>query len=156
MAEKSKVCSKCAKCKPLDDFYACTTGIQGVMPYCKTCDNTRERKPNGTKLNRMRARHRAIADLIAWHPDEFASLLEIRLAEATEEAEALAATPQAAQHYQDSPVKLRPGKRMPGETTVDRIDVARCPSCIDHHDRGHRCTECGASPQGVARTDGVA
>jgi hypothetical protein len=140
-----KTCPKCQEAKSLDKFYASANGTR--MTYCKKCDNARPRKATNVKVNRMRARHRAIADLIQWHPDDFQALLAIRLAEATEEAEELAATPEAKEHAAGGPVKLKPGKRMPGEKAGDRIDVARCPHCIKSHDRGHVCASCGASPE---------
>ena len=151
--EGVKQCSKCGESKPLDAFYANVNGTHGRMPYCKKCDNARPRKASALKINRIRARHRAVADLIAMHAETFETLLAIRLAEAKDEAEELAATPEAAEHYQDSePVRLRPGKRMQGEKVGDRIDVARCSHCVKHHDRGHVCTECGAAPShGVKR-----
>lgn len=153
MTTDTKVCSKCGESKPLDDFYARASGTPGHMPYCKTCDNARERKPSSAKINRMRARHRAIADLIKFHEDEFEALLSIRLAEAMVEAEELATTPEAAKHYGNTsePVRLRRGRRMPGQKAGDRIDVARCPHCIKHHDRGHVCVKCGAAPATALR-----
>jgi hypothetical protein len=142
----TRTCSRCGHARPLSDFYALRTGVDGLMPYCKKCDNSRPRKPTALKVNRMRARHRAVADLIAFHQDEFDALLSIRLAEATEEAAALASTTAAKEHYRNEPVRLKPGKRMVGEKVSDRIDVARCPHCVKHHDRGHACEACGATP----------
>ena len=147
MPEAKKVCSRCKEAKPLSGFYALQSASDGYMPYCKKCDNARPRKPTGTKINRMRARHRAVADLISFHEEEFEALLAIRLAEATEEAAALEETPAAKKHYGGKePPRLRPGPRMAGETAGDRIDVARCPHCIRHHDAGHVCANCGSIP----------
>jgi len=141
-----KTCSRCGESKPTSEYYKHPQTRDRLAPHCKACDNKRSRKATGTKINRMRARHRAVADLIAFHEDEFVVLLSIRLAEAKEEAEALAATPEAIEHYQSEPVRLKPGQRMMGQSARDRIDVARCPDCIKHHDRGHVCAACGASP----------
>lgn len=153
----TKVCPKCGESKALSDFYPHPQTRDGRHPSCKKCDNAKPRKTTAAKLNRMRARHRALADLIKFHEDEFQALLAIRLAEAREEAEALAASPEAVEHYQNEPVRLRPGKRMPGEKAGDRIDVARCPHCVKHHDRGHVCPKCGTAPAASLRRpeDGV-
>lgn len=151
----TKTCSKCGEAKPLAAFYANTNGTHGRMPYCKKCDNARPRKVSAVRINRMRARHRAVADLIDLHEDEFETLLAIRLAEAHDEAERLAQTPEAAEHFKGEPVRLKPGKRMPGEKVGDRIDVARCPHCVKHHDRGHVCPRCGTAPAaGAGAPDG--
>lgn len=152
-----KACPNCGETKPLDDFYPHPQTRDGRHLRCKKCDNARPRKVTAAKVNRMRARHRALADLIKFHEDEFQALLAIRLAEAREEAEALANSPEAAEHYQDEPVRLKPGKRMPGEKAGDRIDVARCPHCIRHHDRGHVCPKCGTAPASALRRpeDGI-
>lgn len=158
MSEHSaKDCPKCGETKPLGDFYPHPQTRDGRHPSCKKCDNAKPRKVTAAKVNRMRARHRALADLIKFHEDEFQALLAIRLAEAREEADALAASPEAAEHYQNEPVRLKPGKRMPGEKAGDRIDVARCPHCVRHHDRGHVCPKCGTAPAAALRgpEDGV-
>lgn len=147
MKTQKKVCTRCGEKKPTSDFYKHPQTRDKLAPHCKKCDNARSRPVTGTRINRMRARHRALADLIEMYPEEFEALLAIRLAEAKEEAEALAAEPAAKEHYQpDEPVRLKPGKRMPGETIGDRIDVARCPHCVKHHDRGHVCESCGSAP----------
>jgi len=157
MSTDSKVCPTCGETKPLDDFYPHPQTRDGRHPRCKKCDNSKPRKTTAAKVNRMRARHRALADLIKFHEDEFQALLAIRLAEAQEEAVALATSPAAAEHYKNEPVRLKPGKRMPGEKAGDRIDVARCPHCIKHHDRGHVCLKCGTAPAAALRRpdDGV-
>jgi hypothetical protein len=149
--ETTKVCTKCSQSKPLTDYYSHPSTADRHSPVCKKCDSARGRKTTGPKINRQRARHRAIAILVQRHEDEFRDLMDLQLAEVAEEAEALAADPQAKKHYKDEPVRLRPGKRMPGEKAGDRIDVARCPHCIKHHDRGHVCTRCGAAPAATLR-----
>ena len=143
---KRKSCTKCHESKQLSDFYAHPNTADRRSPICKKCDSARGRKATGPKINRQRARHRAIALLVQRHEDEFRALMELQLAEVAEEAEALAMDPQARKVYNGEPVRLRPGKRMPGEKVGDRIDVARCPHCVKNHDRGHVCTKCGASP----------
>lgn len=141
-----KRCTRCGESKPTSEFYKHPQTRDRLAPHCKACDNKRSRKATGTRINRNRARHRAIADLISFHEDEFNALLAIRLSEAEEEAESLASEPAAKEHYRSEPVRLKPGKRMVGQTVGDRIDVARCPHCVKHHDRGHVCPRCGASP----------
>lgn len=141
-----KTCTRCGEHKPPSDYYKHSQTRDRLAPHCKACDNKRSRKVTGTRINRNRARHRAIADLIGFHEDEFSALLAIRLAEAEQEAEALASEPAAKEHYRSEPVRLKPGKRMAGQKAGDRIDVARCPHCVKHHDRGHACASCGASP----------
>jgi hypothetical protein len=109
------------------------------------------------RLIDQRARRRATSELIARHPDEWASLYARQRSFAEEEARQLAAAA-AEQHSSlddlekvlDGPVdppRLMSGRRLPEQTVIDRIDVARCPSCIAHHDRGHRCRACGQAPQ---------
>lgn len=156
-AAGEKLCPKCDQVKQLDDFYPHPQTRDGRHPSCKKCDNTRPRKVTPAKVNRMRARHRALADLVRFHEDEFQALLSIRLAEAQEEAQELASHPEATKHYANEPVRLKPGKRMAGEKAGDRIDVARCPHCVKHHDRGHVCAKCGTAPAVALRLpdDGV-
>lgn len=146
-----KTCRTCGESRPLGEFHARNRGRGSgdVQADCKACQSTRGGGQTQVKVNRVRARHRAVADLIAFHEAEFETLLAIRVAEATEEAEALAATSEAKKHYGDGkggPIRLRPGKRKKGQQAGDRIDVARCPHCIRHHDRGHECGVCGAAP----------
>lgn len=163
MTAGAKRCSKCGQDKPRSEFYvahkATPTRKEKLAAKCKPCENSRER-PNvitQPKINRTRARHRAVAELIERHQDEFDSLYERHLGEAAEEAEALAKESAAREHYRNEPVRLRPGKRRSGQKAGDRIDVARCPHCIKHHDRGHVCVKCGTAPQGgtTRRDDGV-
>lgn len=148
-----KVCTACGESKPPTEYYAHPNTADRLRPRCKKCDIAapRSREAVGAKINRQRARHRAIAELIERHEDEFRALMEIRLIEAQEEADALAASPAAREHYKGEPVRLKPGQRMPGQKAGDRIDVARCPHCIKHHDRGHVCTKCGAAPAAALR-----
>lgn len=151
-SEGTKVCSRCKQEKPRSEFYvahkATATRKAKLRNMCKDCDNSRQRhvKPTAAKVNRNRARHRAVADLIAKHQDEFEDLYAMYRVEAEEEAEALKSSDEAREHYKDEPVRLRSGARKSGQKAGDRIDVARCPHCVRHHDRGHVCTVCGAAP----------
>lgn len=147
--KKTKVCTRCHLRKPRSAYYKHPQTRDKLAPHCKECERERVRNPTQKKVNRNRARHRAIADLIDFHVEEFEALYAIRIAEAEQEAEELAESPAAKKHYGSKsagPIRLKPGKRQEGETAGDRIDVARCPSCIKHHDRGHVCPRCGASP----------
>lgn len=151
MSTETKACRQCNEAKPLSEFYnrGRGRGEHDVQATCKDCSKKRHGGQTGAKINRNRARHRAIAVLVERHADEFEALYERCLAEAAAEAEALAQTTDAKQHYGDGkggPVRLRPGKRLTGQKAGDRIDVARCPHCIRHHDRGHVCVKCGAAP----------
>ena len=144
-----KTCQTCGIAKPLDDFYRHANTQDRRQQSCKKCDNARPRKVTDGRVVRNRARHRALADLTERHEDEYRALLALRLIEAQAEVEALAADPKAAEHYTPGePVRLKPGKPVPGEKAGDRIDVARCPHCVKHHDRGHVCKSCGATPGG--------
>jgi len=124
-----KTCNKCHEVKPRDEFYP-------DHGKCKDCENSRPRERKLTKFIRSRARNRATAELVARHQDEFNALLDLYTEECAKEAEELGG----------ETVRLRPGKRRSGQTTVDRVDVGRCPECAKHHDRGHVCPNCGASP----------
>jgi ribosomal protein L32 len=144
-------CRTCSESKPLSDFYADSKRAGGHFPDCKACHNAKPKKATDTRVTRNRARHRAVADLIDRHAVEFESLLAARLEEAQQEAAVLATDAKAREHYRDEPVRLRPGARMSGEKAGDRIDVARCPHCVKHHDRGHVCTKCGTAPASALR-----
>lgn len=139
-----KLCTKCDVEKPLTDYYPDSDAKDGRRSACRRCMNAAQ--ATGSKVVRNRARHRAIAELVKRHEDEFSDLLSLYLHEAAQEAQALAQTPEAAAHYSSTPVRLRPGARQPGQKPGDRIDVARCPHCVKHHDRGHVCPSCGAVP----------
>jgi hypothetical protein len=155
MSSTTKICSGCGQAKPRTEFYiahkATATRKAKLSGRCKNCEADRKQEryagqPTPGKINRNRARHRAVADLIEAHQVEFDALYEKRLCEAADEAQALAQQQAAQEHYGDQPVRLRPGRRRQGEKPADRIDVARCPHCIRHHDRGHVCAVCGAAP----------
>lgn len=141
-----KTCRTCSKSKPLSDFYVNAKSADGRFTDCKPCHNAKPKKVTDARVARNRARHRAVADLIDRHAAEFESLLEARIREAEAEVEELSADARARKHYKDELVRLRPGPRLSGEKAGDRIDVARCPDCVRHHDRGHVCVKCGAQP----------
>lgn len=103
-------------------------------------------KPTQARLIDQRARRRATQDLIAENPERWKQLYEQHRQYATEEAEQLALAVTPNEHAPKEPPRLMPGARKLGESAIDRIDVARCPFCVKHHDRGHRCSSCGQRP----------
>ena len=102
-------------------------------------------KPTAARLIDQRARRRATQALLRAHHDEFQMLLMAERARATEEAERLvsARPPTAHQHAASEPPRLMSGRYKPGQNATDRIDVARCRRCHEHHDAGHICQNCG-------------
>lgn len=129
------------------------------------------RRGTATRRIYTRARARALEDLAKLHPDDFAALFAARKAEAEQEFQRLqdASTDDYAEandHMTETGIQslatrtrggqppsfepvvatLKPGPRKPGEDVTDRLDVARCPECRAHHDRGHVCKACGANP----------
>jgi hypothetical protein len=141
-----KECSQCGETKPLDDFPKHHKGVNGLDSWCRDCKN-RGRKPTRNRIVRSRARQRAIAELVALHREEFDELLERHMVYVSDEFDVLQSTAKA-QRRQDTDVpRLKPGpRRIEEQSIVDRLDVARCPHCVKHHDRGHRCEVCGARP----------
>lgn len=106
-------------------------------------------KPTQARLIDQRARRRATQDLIEKYRDEFDALYWQHRNQATEEADAIARKAAEDEHlaeHGDEPARLKTGARKPGETPLDRLDVARCRFCIGYHDRGHACRSCGAVP----------
>lgn len=118
-----------------------------------TCRNTPEQRRY--QLVYQRARGRAVTALIAAHEAEWEHLFAAKRAEVQAEVDAVDEA--GADHYGTEPTRLKTGRRKQGQTVVDRIDVARCPHCIKHHDRGHACPKCGAAPTQKTgrRDDGV-
>lgn len=111
-------------------------------------------KSTAARLIDQRARRRATQTLIEIHRDEYTRLYAMHRAAAEQEAEHLAA--KAAEiHPTGEPPRLMTGARKPGQDVADRIDVARCPHCIRHHDRGHRCPKCGLAPTRPVSPDEV-
>lgn len=149
-----KRCGKCGETKPLAEFYADKKASDGHRWWCKRCDNAAPKPQTLTRIIRNRARQRATAELIRAHAHEFRTLVERHRVEVAREARELGALPAAQAVYGASePVRLRSGRRNRGEIAADRIDVARCPDCIKHHDRGHVCESCGAAPTHLTRAD---
>lgn len=112
-------------------------------------------KPTEARLIDQRARRRATQALIEKYRDEFGTLYEMHRRAAEVEAGVLAEVSsehRESRHATPEPPRLMPGRRLPGEDATDRIDVARCPHCVKHHDRGHVCTKCGAHPVALARS----
>lgn len=156
-APPTKRCPCCTEEKPLTGFYERErNGRTSAQGWCKACQKAASANATSTvtvpKLLRNRARHRAVAALVARHQADFDALYERAKAEVAAEAARIAAVPAAAEHYGDQPIRLRPGPRLPFEEIVDRIDVGRCPDCARHHDAGHACPACGATPAGPQLT----
>lgn len=105
------------------------------------------------RLVDQRARRRAAQLLIEAHRDEYQTLYTQAHHLALAEAQALAA--KAPETPTPEPPRLMTGRRKADEDVMDRIDVARCPHCIGHHDRGHACTHCGTRPGGLVAPDAV-
>lgn len=102
-------------------------------------------KPTQARLIDQRARRRATQALIEKHREDFTALYEQHRRAAESEAAALTECA-ATVHPSSEPPRLMTGARKAGQEAVDRIDVARCPHCVKHHDRNHVCTHCGAQP----------
>ncbi|MBS9489452.1 HNH endonuclease [Citrobacter braakii] len=49
-----KVCAKCCEEKPYTEFHSSKNRIDGKHPYCKTCDASKRRKPEGELVNGRR------------------------------------------------------------------------------------------------------
>lgn len=105
---------------------------------CKDCHNGTKRTSPAKVINR-RARQRATALLLQEYAERFEELL------AQERRVAAAEYAVLEQHKPGDRQVLRAGRRRPGETVLERLDIARCTECHTHHDRGHVCPKCGAA-----------
>lgn len=97
---------------------------------------------------RVRARHRAVARLVAAHREEFTGLHAEELLLAEAEAQQLAAALDAPAE-DEPPVRLLPGPRPKDEPDVTR----RIRECAQHHDAGHVCASCGSRPSARKRIE---
>ncbi len=149
MTSGAKTCTKCERTKPLDEFPLHARTRDGRDSWCRDCSN-RGRKPTSKRYIRNRARQRATAELVKLHYDEFCQLLEAHTEYVADELEMLRdAAASQREHDVDAP-RLKPGPARKNQDVVDRLDVARCAHCAPHHDRGHICPMCGATPEEVA------
>lgn len=102
-----------------------------------------------------RARNRAHAELAKRHPDEYAEILEVKLADVrAQDAELRRVAEQiGAEPVRDGRVlRLKSGPPADDEDVTDRIVVVpACPRCDEYHANGHRCLHCGATPSRVIR-----
>jgi hypothetical protein len=109
-------------------------------------------KQSAARLIDQRARRRATQALIDMHREEFRDLYQFHRMNAATEARVIAeaatrvSNAETKFHPSGEPPRLMSGRYKPGQDATDRIDVARCPHCVKHHDRGHVCTKCGARP----------
>lgn len=146
----TKRCGKCGKVKRLEEFHNDSNRSDGKQNRCKTCTNAYvSRKPTTARMVRNRARQRARAELVVRHQQEFDDLYEVEYELAMAEARALAALPEAQEHYAGEPPRLRTGARQVGQSALDRLDVARCSRCSTNHDRSHVCPNCGLDEKGA-------
>lgn len=138
----SKTCTNCDESKPLGEFYPDDSNRDGRGSWCRACNNRRQ--PTQARMLRNRARNRASAALIHAHADEFARLFADELQRAEAEHQRLVAQAAADGRPDAAVARLKPGPKRQDETdTVQRLDVARCPSCHTHHDDKHVCPNCG-------------
>lgn len=141
-APTTKACTKCKKVQPTSEFYPDNQMKDGLQSHCRTCNN--DRQPTVTKLVYNRARRRAAAYLEKKYAEEFAARIAIELEHARTEHERLTAAAAARGQSDAEVARLKPGpKRTTEADTVERLDVARCPSCHTHHDDVHVCPSCG-------------
>ena len=139
--QQQKTCESCEKKKPLEEFYFSGPGRKWRKGICRDCDNSRPRAMTITKAIRNRARHRAAERLIKAYPMEFTRLFEDEIVKTAHEQAVLQAI--GAEESPGTVVRLRPGKRRPGQEVEHRIDTATCRRCHITHDRGHVCPNCG-------------
>jgi ribosomal protein L32 len=141
---ETRQCSMCDKVKPLaTDFYKHPAGRDGYAAACVACVNT-PRTPSVNRLVRSRARGRAYQLLAERHRAEFTALLEEQTVIAAAEHEQVAAKAREAGNPDADVARIKRGpKRQHEASKLDRVDVARCPSCRTHHDAAHECPSCG-------------
>jgi len=141
----TRTCNKCGQSKPLTEFYINGPSKGGRMGVCRDCNN-RARRLTAAKVIRNRATMRTYRALAQRHRDEYDRLLADELEKARAEHAAVQAAAAARGNDDADIARLKPGPLSQdlGETsTLERLDVARCPSCHQHHDRGHACPTCG-------------
>lgn len=133
---RRRTCSQCAKSKPASHFRRKPNGDPEAA--CATCRDRRTRSTEKVVYNR--ARQRATEELIKRYAEEFAELVEAWKPFVREELERLGGPA----------VKLRPGKKQPGQTVLDRI-MELCPTCATAHQKGHACSVCGSTEESPVR-----
>lgn len=140
VGEVTKKCPNCGEAKPCTEryFYRDKNSSDGLMSWCKTCDNARPRPQTRNRLIRVRARNRAMQRLIDLHPEQFAALYESERADAIEEDERLSADPENSARFDGAAIRLRKGRRRTDEDSdVARVDENWCLTCSAYHSRGH-------------------
>lgn len=137
-----KRCSACTKLKPRTEFYPNPGTTDRLDSRCRNCNN--KRNPTEARILRNRARSRAYAMLADAHRDEYDRLYAAAYNEAKAEHERLAAAAQEKGHADAKIARLKRGPKRAEQTDVlERLDVARCPTCHTHHDADHVCPACG-------------
>lgn len=143
-SSETRTCSMCGEEKTLEtEFYKHPAGRGGYDAACVTCHNA-PRTPSVTRLVRSRARGRAYQLLAERHREEFSALLEEQTVIAQREHEQIAAKARENGNPDADVARIKRGpKRQHEASKLDRVDVARCPSCHTHHDAAHECPSCG-------------
>lgn len=148
-ANEPKVCSACNTTKPRTEFYPNPKTSDGLDSRCRSCNNTRPHTE--TRLLRNRARSRAYAQLAEAHREEFDRLYAAAYAEAQAEHTRIAAAAVAKGQSDAQVARIKRGPKRAEETdVVQRLDVARCPSCHTHHDADHVCPTCSEQTPAAA------
>lgn len=137
-----KTCPKCNEEKPAtaEFFYRDKRSGDGLGSWCKTCVNGRAKPQTRARIIRTRARHRAMQQLVELHREEFEALYEDARAEAIEEDDRLTADPENHARFDAETVRLRSGRRKPGETPEARVDETWCVECSVYHAQDHHIT----------------
>jgi hypothetical protein len=135
-----KRCPNCEeeKSADLDHFYADKNARDGLGSWCKSCVNGRAKPQSRARLIRSRARHRAAQALIERYPEDFEELYQDARATAVEEDERLTADPVNHARFDAEAIRLRPGRRKPGEDPEARVDDNWCVACSAYHAADHR------------------
>lgn len=133
-------------------------GCDEVQKAHGLCQRHYDRERSGARGPRRRedrvlttrARNRAVARLIAKHPEEFDKLYHECLTKVqAEDAELrrVAAETGAVPTNDGQVLRLKRGPAAEDEEIVDRIDLTpHCPECELYHVDGHHCLHCGALP----------
>lgn len=136
---EKKKCPKCGETKDLTAryFYRDKNSRTGFFLWCKTCVNNKPRAKTRNRIIRNRARHRAVAQLVALHPEQFQALYESARADAIEEDERISNDPEIKAQFGETTPRLRSGRRAEGDEPKPRIDEKWCATCAAYHARGH-------------------
>lgn len=134
-----KTCPHCDEAKDAtpEFFYRDKRSRDGLGSWCKRCVNARAKPQTRARVIRSRAWHRATQALVERHKAEFQELYEEARAEAVEEDERLTADPANHAHFDAETVRLRSGRRKPGEPPEARVNDSWCVECSEFHAQDH-------------------